>query len=77
MAFIVKHYVIKALSSVCGEYVDGLSSDKLDFSLMSGEVTLRDLKVKPAVSAPAVPTRDRSASADPPHRRSLRKPVCL
>jgi hypothetical protein len=49
MAFIVKHYVIKALSSVCGEYVDGLSSDKLDFSLMSGEVTLRDLKVKPAV----------------------------
>lgn len=50
MAFIVKHYVVKTLTSVCGEYVEGITSDNLDVSLLSGEVTLRDLTVKPAVS---------------------------
>jgi hypothetical protein len=49
MAFIVKHYVIKTLTHVCGEYVEGITSDNLDVSLLSGEVTLRDLTVKPAV----------------------------
>ncbi|KAA0171879.1 hypothetical protein FNF28_00514 [Cafeteria roenbergensis] len=51
MAFIVKHYVVKTLTSVCGEYVEGITSDKLDLSLVSGEVRLRDLSVKPAVLA--------------------------
>lgn len=53
MAFIVKHYVVKTLTSVCGEYVEGITSDKLDLSLVSGEVRLRDLSVKPAVRPPA------------------------
>lgn len=63
MAFIVKHYVVKTLTSVCGEYVEGITSDKLDLSLVSGEVRLRDLSVKPAVR-PRSPSRQRKSQPE-------------
>ena len=42
-----KRIITTILQNYCGRYLDGISSDNIEASVWSGEVSLKNLKIKP------------------------------